>query len=381
MPYTPPKVWYSTTINGTYTELTGIESINITRGRQRYTDPFAGSVCTIELIPANSYSPALAIGQLLDIRATNSASSPAFFAGRITDIERSYGIPYNASNTIAAPADRIMITCTGGTGVAASQAVTNDFNIDGNYSAITNAFSLTQSYAQVSTNVYGDQYGAALASTQTITAGAQVWDVLNKLLRTAQWFVDDDDIGRQELSAKSYALALLAPGTTTSITFKDNASAGYKYSGLEYLSTVQQTFSTVVVEPEGLTPQYSTSGTLLNSFTITTYNKTTSDALSLASYVQTLSNETAPTPFVVRTSTAVDSTVDVLARFVTYPVGIAAQILFRGTTVNATVQGWQFGFYPDQAMVACYLSPSLGTPFTLDSSLFGVLDTNRLGYP
>ena len=381
MPYTPPKVWYSATINGTYTELTGIQSINIRRGRQQYTDPFSQSQCTIELIPANSYSPALAIGQFIDIRATNSAASPAFFAGRITDISRSYGIPYNASATIAAPADRITITATGGTGVAASQAVTADFTIDGTYTSITNLFTLLQTYASVMTTVYGDQYSSAAASTQTITAGAEVWDVANRLLRTAQWFIDDDDIGRQLLSARSYEVAVLAPGTTTAVTFQDDNSSGYRYNQIEYLSTVQQTFSTVVVQPTGLASQYSTSGDLLNSYTITTYNKPTSDALSLASYVQTLSNQTTPVPFMISTTTAVADGVDVLARFVTYPVGVAAQIKFRGTTVNATVQGWQFAFYPDYASVGCYLSPSLGTPFTLDSSLFGVLDTNRLGYP
>lgn len=381
MAYTAPNVYYSATVDGTYTQLTGIGPIVINRGRQQYTDPFAGSRCTIELIPANSYSPALAIGQFLDIRASNSAASPAFFAGRITDISRTYGIPYNASATINAPADRITITATGGTGVAASQAVTSDFTIDGTYPSITNLFTLSQSYAQVYTNVYGSQYSTAAVSTQTITAGAQVWDVVNKLLRTAQWYVDDDDIGRTVLSARSYAIAIRAPGTTTTVTFQDNGSAGYKYTDLEYLSTVQQTFSSVVVEPDGLAAQYSTSGSLLNSYTISTYNQTTTDALSLASYIRTLSNQTTPTPFVISTSTKAADGVDTLARFVTYPVGIAASVKFRGSTVAATVQGWRFGFYPDYANVTAYLSPSLGTPFTLDSASFGVLDTNRLGYP
>lgn len=381
MAYTAPNVYYSATIDGTYTQLTGIQGISITRGRQRYTDPFAQSSCTIELIPANSYSPALAIGQLIDIRATNSAASPAYFAGRITDISRSYGIPYNASATINAPADRITITATGGTGVAASQTVTSDFTIDGTYTSITNLFTLTQSYAQVSTNVYGSQYTAAATSTQTITAGAQVWDVLNQLLRTAQWYVDDDDPQRQVLSARSYALAIRAPGTTTTVTFQDDGSTGYKYTNLEYLSTIQQTFSTVVVEAVGLAAQYSSSGDLLNGFTLSTYNKTTTDALSLASYFRTLSNQTTPVPFTLSTSTTAADGVDVLARFVTYPIGITASVKFRGSTVAATVQGWQFNFYADHANVTAYLSPSLGTPFTLNSSAFGVLDTNRLGYP
>ena len=381
MAYTPPKVWYSATVNGTYTELTGVQSINITRGRQRSTDAFAASQCVIELIPANSYSPALALGQFLDIRASNSASSAASFVGRITDVERSYGIPYNASNTIAAPADRIVITCTGATGVAAGQSTTASFTLDTNYSSITNLFTFLQTYAEVNTETYGSGDSSAYVSTQTIDAGSQVWDVTNQLLRTAQWFIDDDDAGRQQLSARDFKIAVRSPGTTTSVTFKDNASAGYKYSGLDYLSTLQQTFSSVVVEAEGLAAQISSSGTLLNSYKFSTYNKTTGDALSLASYVRTLSAETAPTPFVVKTSTAVDDTVTTLSQFVSYPVGIGVTVLFRGTTVFATVQGWQFGFYLDYATVSCFLSPSFGTPFTLDSTLFGVLDTNRLGYP
>ena len=379
MAYTPPKVWYSATIGGTYTELTGVQSINISRGRQRYTDPFSASVCTIELIPANSYSPALAIGQFLDIRASNSGSSPASFVGRITDVQRSYGIPYNASNTIAAPADRITLTCTGGTGVAASQAITTDFSMAFGLGAMVEMNSLLATYSDVSVTNYGDFVNTAPSSIQTITAGAHVWDVANQLLRTAQWFIDDDDQGRAALV--DYIVALRAPGTTTSITFQDNNTSGYRYSEIEYLSSVQQTFSTVVVEPAGLTPQYATSGSLLNSFNLTTFNATTADALSLASYLQALSYQTAPTPFVIRTSTAVANGVDALADFVSYPVGIGVEVKFRGTTVAATVQGWQFGFYPDYATVACFLSPSFGTPFTLDSTLFGVLDTNRLGYP
>lgn len=379
MTYTPPKVWYSATVGGTYTELTGIQSINISRGRQRFIDPFAGSTCTIELIPANSYSPDLAIGQFLDIRASNSASSPAVFVGHITDIERSYGIPYDAGNTIAAPADRITISCTGGTGAAASLAITADFDMLTGLSSIVELNGLLQTYSDVSVVNYGDFLAAAPASIQTITAGAQVWDVANQLLRTAQWFIDDEDQARNALV--NYAVSLRAPGTTTTVTFQDDNTSGFRYSGLDYLSSVQQTFSSVVVEPTGLTPQYAESGDLLNSYTLSTYNATTGDAYSLASYLLALSSETEPTPFMIRTSTVVDSGVDVLARFMDYPVGIGVKVVFRGTTVGATVQGWNFGFYPDQATVACYLSPSLGTPFTLDSSLFGVLDTNRLGYP
>jgi hypothetical protein len=62
-------------------------------------------------------------------------------------------------------------------------------------------------------------------------------------------------------------------------------------------------------------------------------------------------------------------------------IGASASIVFRGTTVTGQIQGLSAAFYPDRASVQLYFSPSLGTPFTLDSSTNGVLDQNRLGYP
>jgi hypothetical protein len=66
---------------------------------------------------------------------------------------------------------------------------------------------------------------------------------------------------------------------------------------------------------------------------------------------------------------------------VTVNLGAAVTVIFRGTTVTAQIQGINTTFYPDYATVQLFLSPSLGTPFTLNSSAFGVLDANRLGYP
>lgn len=382
MAYTPPKVWYSSTINGTYTELTQVLSINIFRGRQRFVDPFQGSQCTIELIPANSYSPDLAIGQFLDIRATNSASSPAFFAGRITDVERSYGIPYNASATIAAPADRIIITVTGATGVAANSTFDGTTTLTAGQDAVRQA-AVNLGKVDSQYNALGTGPSGVTVSGSSVSGGSPIYDLTNQLLRTAQWVIDDGDPERSTASAPfGYRAEFYASSATgTTITFRDTAGTGYKYREIQYLSSIQQSFNQVAVEPEGLATQYATSGDKTIGYTFSTYDQTTTQAANLAAYVLLIANQSTPAPFRISTSTAVADGCDVLARFLTYPVGTAVTVIFRGTTVNATVQGWQFGFYPDVANVSCFLSPSLGTPFTLDSTAFGVLDTDRLGYP
>lgn len=387
MPYTPPKVFYSTTLMGTYTELTGVQSINIVRGRQRFTDPFQGSQCVIELIPANSYSTALAVGQLLDIRASNSGSSPAFFAGQISDVQRTYGIPYNASNTPNAPADRIIITATGGTGSMASQTT------DGVVALVAGSDAIQQT-ALKATGRTSDPQGYAsnfnpisgvYVSAKSYAAGTPYMDITNDCLRTAQWVVDDGDMGRDS-GGGAWPTALMyypSSATGTTITFSDAGTVGaYRYNEIEYLSSVQQTFGVVGIKPDGLTAQFSSaSGDFANALYFNTVDQTTTQAANLATYIRTTSDQKTPVPFAIRTNTSVASGVDVLARLLTYPIGTAVTVIFRGATVNATVQGWSFGFYPDQCNVQAFLSASLGTPFTLDSTSFGVLDTNRLGYP
>ena len=119
MSYTPPTVNYATTSVGTFTSLTGIQSVTINRGRRHFQDPYPPTVCTIELIPADSYATPLAIGQFIDVRDTNSGSSPCYFTGRIIDVVRRYDMPYN-NVTGAAPGDRITITATGATGLIGS---------------------------------------------------------------------------------------------------------------------------------------------------------------------------------------------------------------------------------------------------------------------
>lgn len=381
MPYTCPKVYYSATSNGTYTQLTGVQSIRISRGRERFIDPFRGSTCTIELIPANSYATALAIGQFLDIRDSNSGSADPYFVGRITDVARSYDMPYNAG-TGAAPGDRITITVAGGTGGAArglspaaysggaaqdaiylAQDACNVVNVGANVPAAY--ATLTPSGVQASFPAY------------SINSG--VWDRINRYLDTCQWVVDDDD--HQRAAAATFLLCFYPPSSGTAFTFTDDGTTGYKYNGVEFLSSVSQAFGTVIVAPDGLASQAATTGTAPNPVTIDTYDATTAQAANLASYLLTISNQTTPVPFVIRTSTATDASCMTIAKFKTYPVGSPVTVKFRGSTATATTQGYEINFGIEQGFISVYLSASLGTPFTLDSAAFGVLDTNRLGYP
>ncbi len=390
MPYTAPKVYRAETLTGTYSELTGIQSVNITRGRQRSQDPFSGSTCVIELIPANSYAIPLALGQFVDIRDSNSAASPCYYAGRITDIQRRYDVPYN-SGTGAAPGDRITLVVSGGLGVVGANITNITTNLLNGYDAISQISGIFAGAVYVFINApYNfippdkDIWSGVFTSGQTIQAGTSGLSVVSKLLNMAQWIADDYDQTRAQYGGYNYGIVVQPPGASgTPITFTDDGSAGFKYQTIEYLSSLQSSFSTIAVEPDGLTKQFSTnvSSTLNNTLTVETYDQTTTQAKNLADYLLTVSTQSQPAPFVIETSSAASDTAGELGRFTTYPIGTAATVKFRGSTVFAMVQGWSIAYYADMARVRCYLSPSLGTWFTLNSTAFGVLDTNRLGYP
>ena len=386
MDYTAPTVNYSATINGTYTSLTGIQTVSISRGRQRFQDNFTQTNCTIELIPATTYALPLAVGQFIDVRNTNTSTSPAYFVGVITDIERKYAMPYNSVSSYA-PADRITITCAGSTGALGNATLSN-------YSLPASLASYEIFVLAAANNIFDVETASFVKnSAQTFSGGAL--DLVNTLLRTAQLIVDDVDTQRATTDfGFTRALTAFPAGQGNRVyTFSDAGTVGaYKYSDLQYLSSVQNYFTQVQVTAAGLATQTASSGSApYNTLVYDTYNASTSDASSLASFILTTQSFATITPYSIATNTNLTATcttvsqlsnlTDLVGSNKAVNIGSSVTVIFRGTTVTATIQGINTTFYPDYATVQLFLSPSLGTAFTLDSTVLGVLDTNRLGYP
>ena len=381
MTYTPPTVAYSATIDGTYTTLTGVQSVNISRGRQRFQDPVGQSSCVIELIPANSYSLPLAIGQFIDVRST-AAVTNGYFCGRITDVQRNYGMPYTAG-TGAAPADRITITATGGTGVVGASQL-NGYSLANNYVN----YSLDNLVSSLSVLLITNGYSWVRNSAQTVSGSAL--DAVNQLCRTAQIVLDDFDMkrtavpGGQQFGVLNYPSGQKLAG---SFAFADDGSAA-AFRNIQFLSSVQNTFNWIELEATGVYTVIAAFGAApFNALKYTTYSENPADASNLASYLwYLLSGQVQAAPYVIETDTTVSaSCVDyaLLANGwnLNTAIGQPVSVKFRGSTTYGIIESVQTSFGVDKASVRLFLSPSLGTPFTLDSSAFGALDQNRLGYP
>lgn len=396
MAYTPPVVSYSATLNGTYTTLTGVQSVQIGRGRKRFQDDFTGAQAVIELIPATSYTTPLAIGQYIDVRTSNLSSAFAWFTGRITDIERIYEMPYN-SGTGYAPADRIVITATTALGVLGQSG---NLDLTDTQDILDLVYATTFLYdVGYEISLPGSPGVNTLGLSSTIDSDNReaVLKILNNLVRGGQLFVDDVDLHRALYGGTyNFRISTYQPPATGygEISFIDGSTSdtGYKYTGLKYLSGAEMSFTEVQVNgyDTSLAPQIATQGNPPhNSVTYDTQLNSTSSMANLASYVLTVNNETAPTPYVLNTSTEVAPLIldfffvvdSVGLALKAFPLAQVVKLVFRGSTVRALLQGFNLNFYDDRANVEMYLSPFLGIPFTLDSTTLGVLDTNRLGYP
>jgi hypothetical protein len=334
----------------------------------------------VELIPATSYTLELAVGQPIEVRDANTAVSPCYFQGRITDIQRHYNFPYNSSTNYA-PADRITITATGALGALGTGQLNNYvMAADDAYYTI----GLLASTQGVTWDYTADS-GTVKNSAQTITGSTL--DTINQLVRTGQLTIDEKATGRT-VTPNPLGITTYLTGTAlNTIAFTDTGS-GYAYTGLEFVSSVQQTFNYVSVEATGLAAQVTSGTAPFNALNYTTYSATTADAQNLSNYIYNLlSGEVQPGPYSVSTNTMASATCMVLAQYLlggvstNAVIGQQVGVTFRGSTTYGIVVGVNAAFYPDRGSVQLYLSPSLGTPFTLDSSAFGVLDTNRLGYP
>lgn len=381
MAYTAPTVNYNSGTDSTWYTLTGVQSVNISRGRQRFQDPVAQSSLTVELIPATSYTLAIGIGQAIDVRDTNSNGSVCYFQGRITDVQRRYDMPYNSS-TGYAPGDRITITATGATGIIGTGQLYGQ--------------SLTNTYTWSSIATVAGVQGVGWASSgfdNTVKNSAQTFsgaalDCVNQLLRTSQTTMDDIVVARS--AGQTFAVSTWATGAAlNSVAFTDTG-ANYAYSGLEFLSSVQNTFNWIEVAATGVYTQVTALGAApFNALQYSTFNESVADVSSLGYYLYyMLSGQVAPAPYSISTTTMSSDGCMALAQWVkdgsNYSNAIMGQtvgVTFRGSTTYGSVVGVNAAFYPDHGSVQLFLSPSLGTPFTLDSVAYGVLDQNRLGYP
>jgi hypothetical protein len=162
--------------------MSGVQSISLSRGRQRFQDPLSQTSAVIELIPTASTT--FSVGQYIEVKDGNDDGiSPCYFQGRITDVQRSYAFPYNAG-TGATPADRIIVSASGAVGVAGGRQVDGTTWANADAGQIAGSLLFPQNIITVAFTRNG-------VKTSTQSYSGPLLDAVNTLLNTAQLTIDD----------------------------------------------------------------------------------------------------------------------------------------------------------------------------------------------
>jgi hypothetical protein len=350
-------------------DIDNVTSFVVTKGRQQVQDPFKAGIAIITGRDINEVS-SLNIGDTIQIRSTtfNGASyGNIFYAGFIADISVNYG---NISNM-----DTWTIQVEDGL-AAAGRAVTSR-----TITAGSTTIAASQAAALGTNVIVGDPLGVASSSKTSAfsLSNANLLTVLNQLIATEQGRLTS--AGGQSVLFYGRNTQNIY-GTTCNFTDGTVASAlpAIIYQQIIFRSRADSYYTKVVVEPQGLAAQ--TAGTGDRTFVMQSYDETTAQASDLASYVLNTLDVSQDAP----------STLSFISESQTVTEGFTAaffgddgtrtvQITLRGVVYTCFIQGVTISADPEQTRFTLNLSSSeAAVGFILDSAVFGVLDTSKLGF-
>lgn len=349
------------------TTLTDVQAIQTSRGRQNIQTAFSAGRAFVEGRDPSQIA-GIAIGDEITILA-DFTPDIEIFKGSVSDVQIEYGIVANE--------DRWQISAEDAFALAGRATVSDTWT----------AGEQTKSAAQTLIEAGGltfSNYDAAVngstVSAQTLT-DVNLLATLNQLAQTEQAnlrVIGQDTIqwiGRR--ASPTDSLITFTDGTATSIPgFED-----VQFSRVQYRGLADNYADYIVVEPVGLAAQ--TSGTGDRSFTFASYDQNTTQANDLADYVLQTFGIAAQVPAIVEVMLD-GQTADAQQACLngSNPSGKSiAYLILRGATEALFISGVSLAATPAYSRMTFYLTDNEAYQFfQLDSDLFGILDTSKLGF-
>ncbi len=350
---------YTVTINGV--GYSNIQSIQMTSGRASVQDPFKTATAVISGRSLVGFTK-----PTIGYRVLIYASGNLCYDGTVADVTIRYGI--------VAAEDTWEIRCedalaqAGRTVVSGSWGATNSCYTDAVY--IANV----QSISMIST---GPSPSSSIASMQAID-NANLLTVLQTLVQTEQGRIQGFGpsslawTGRKDM-ARLTVLASFTDGTL---------GAGYttaKYDAVTFASMADNYATTVVVNPVGLAPQSSGSG--YRTFSMDSYDVSTTQAANLAGYVKNTLAVATDVPSSL-SCLAEEQSNDAALSLAQYgATGYQMEIILRGVSYRCVVEGVTITATPESSRFTYYLSSSQAYQFLiLNDAVYGKLGTGKLGF-
>lgn len=358
----------------TYTDLTNVQDISLSVGRQRQLDPYNASTGTIVMrYPTGYASPITALTSGNFIRITNASSGQFMFYGTINNVEVGYGIPYG-----------------GGVGQADFMTIT----VEGFFARFGRVQGLD--YAMASGAVFTQMSTCQTQTGLSISASSSVNQVMAATTVSSTWgdWVNKTLVSINGRLWDSYGLSVSVQSPfesfNSAITFSDttNNATNQVYDQINFGSYADNYYTQVTVDPESFAAQTVQTGSApFRTLNMNTFNSSTFQATDYANYL--LANyktqgfallsisclAEAQNTFKLDSVSGYSGT-----QFSTTP-GTKVSVVFRGSTFNCVVEGVTMTATPESSRYTYYLSGAdLNAYLILDNTVFGTLDFNKLGY-
>jgi hypothetical protein len=369
--------------NGSYTTITNIQEVSVSGGRQALVDNFSSTRCTITCRYPNGYTTPvsnLVSGQPISVQMRNEPGlTTAFtvFDGFVSDVEVQYGMPYQSG---VGQADYLVITCE--TALARlARTVGNGYAMPAD--TILEQITRASNETLVGINYSSPDFTKQIGGT---TVDGSWADWLNQLALTVAGRIAD-----------TASIILTGQGpyedvSTYGVSFSDSATLGASdipYNSIQFDSLAQNYFTQVTVDPVSFAAQTVSSipvGESPRNYTVDTYNGSDAQTTDTANFY--LSQFSTPKigisqigfTFNVLDTSALQTAV---SRFFASfnPIAYQVPLLFRGTTYQAMIEGFQLSLTPESQSCSFYVSDnSLNNFLVLNNSNFGRLDFNKLGF-
>lgn len=353
----------------TLVTLSNVVSFAMKCGREKQLDDYSADTAQVVIrYPTGYVSPITALVPGNIIRVKHDGSGEYVYAGYISGVSVSYGIPYSGG---VGNADFINISC--------ESYFARFGRLEGNSQAITGGLFATVAadvltYSGLTINPQTNALTQSVsASTVTNTYGE--W--LSQYIRTIN--------GRM---AQAAAVIVYGPGdiVASSASFSDTANdaTNQVYDNIEFSAFGDNYYTQVTVTPTVPAAQTVSSGAgPYRSLKFNTFSSTTTTALNLANFL--LSQYSSTDVQISSISCLSEAQTSFKLNNMGVPtallIGMQVPIKFRGTTYYGIIEGYAMTATPESSRWTYYISgASLNSTLILNDTVFGKLGTGKLGY-
>jgi hypothetical protein len=349
-------------------------------GKRTLTEPKSSSQATIVGRLGTSF-PSIKIGQLMQFKIDDTVKGgTVVFGGQLADLKIDYGIVQNLDTyeiSIEGPWARAgryiddFVLTAGDTTAEAWENYTETLPPVGQdgiflFSFTSNVFTPP---ASVGTKVSAYTENTSLANVLQLIADTEVGRIVEKQLHDST----DQDLDLQ----LRQNLQQLPISTFTDVPA--NWGTAYQYDKLDFRALSDAYADRVEIDPVALPIAAAGSGTRTQRFA--SVDQTTQQAQDHAEYVLNLLDALGEVPYSIRAQ-AINQTEDDLIDYFSQVInGYKIDVVFRGTTYAAIVEGGQCRATPDNVVGTLFLSGQDQNAYLiLDDTTFGKLDENKLGF-